>query len=367
MFNSKRSISVSDKALRRVAHSIVAMAGSEVAEAKIVGDHLVDANLTGHDSHGVGMLPTYMDHVRAGLLKPNTAAKLTHDETAIMVFDGGRGYGQRVASEAMAAAIRRCRDSGLTLLALRHAHHIGRVASYAEQAVAAGLVSILFVNVTDHPPWVAPFGAKQPRFNTNPLCIALPGTETTPALLLDMATSQVAWGKARVAFNEKKKLPQGSLIDADGRTSTDPRILFEEPLGALCPSGGYKGSGLALMIELMAGVLTGGGTIQPGNPRMNGIINNVFGFIVDPQRLVDERWLGREIDALVSYVKNATPADRHGSVLLAGEPERVCRAQRLEQGIPIDAASWREIVDAAERVGLRRGDLKRMMETESAP
>ncbi len=366
MFNSKRPMSVSDEALRRVAYSIVAMAGSESAEAKVVGDHLVDANLSGHDSHGVGMLPTYIDHVRAGLLKPNTAVKLINDQAAIMVFDGGRGYGQRVASEAMAAAIRRCRNTGLTLLALRHAQHIGRVGSYAEQAVSAGMVSILFVNVTDHPPSVAPFGAKEPRFNTNPLCIAMPGTETTPPLLLDMATSQVAWGKARVAFNEKKKLPSGSLIDANGRPSTDPQILFEEPLGALCPSGGYKGSGLALMIELLAGVLTGGGTIQPGNRRRNGIVNNVFGFVIDPQRLVDQRWLSHEFDTLVSYVKNATPADRHGSVLVAGEPERVTRAERLEHGVPIDATTWREIVGAAERVGLRSGDLKRMVDTETA-
>src|SRR6266446_7116799 len=208
--------------LRRLTSSILQCGGSDAPEADLVADHLVRANVAGHDSHGVGMIPAYVRHLEAGLVVPNTRAKLVKDDGAILMFDGARGYGRCVAGEAMAAAITRCRQTGVVAMTLANAHHIGRVGAYGELASAAGLVSLHFVNVTDHRATVAAHRGTDARFVTNPVCIALPATDRQPAILLDMATRQVAMGKIRVARNEGKPAPEGALIDAKGKPTRDP-------------------------------------------------------------------------------------------------------------------------------------------------
>lgn len=342
--------------LKAVLLAILRQSGSDQYESELVAEHLVRANLTGHDSHGSGMLPTYLKNLKAGLLIPGTPAKLVSDQGSILVFDGGRGYGQRVATEAMTAAIERCRQNGLTIMALRNAHHIGRIGSYGEQAAAAGLVSLHFVNVIDHPPVVAPFGSREARLATNPVCMAMPATATTPAVILDMATSKIALGKARVALNRGEQVAPDQLLDAQGEPSTDPGVMFREPRGAFLPFGEHKGYGLGFFCELLAGALTGGGTNQPETPRMGGIVNNMLTFLVDPLRLVDHRWLEAEIDSLVRYMKESRPVD--AEVMVAGDPERRKMAQRREAGIDVEDATWQELMVAAEMVGLDREALE---------
>lgn len=344
--------------LQNVVHAILLRCGSDDAEAQLVAGHLVRANLTGHDSHGAGMLPAYVRNVRAGMLHPGTAAALVRDDGAILVFDGQGGYGQRVAAEAMTVAIQRCRETGLVAMALRNAHHIGRVGTYGEQCIAAGLVSLHFVNVVDHDPVVAPFGGRDARYSTNPVCMAMPATASTPAILLDMATSKIPIGKARVAMNRGESVAAGQLLDAGGEPTADPRVIFQQPRGALLPFGEHKGFGLAFFCELLAGVLTGGGTIQPGNPRHGGIVNNMLTFVVDPSRLVDHAWMQAEIDAVVSYVKASPPSEPGGTVLVAGDPERQKLAERSATGIQIEEVTWEEIVQSGIEVGLSRSFLE---------
>jgi uncharacterized oxidoreductase len=324
-------------ALRAVIASIVRAGGSAGGEADLVAEHLVAANLAGHDSHGVGMIPTYVRHVKAGLVVPNTRAKTVKDDGPALMFDGGRGYGRAVAGEAMAAAITRCRQTGVVAMTLANAHHIGRVGAYGELASEAGLVSLHFVNVTDHRALVAPFRGTDARFVTNPVCIAFPATERQPALLLDMATSAIAMGKVRVARNEGHEVDAGILIDPAGRPTRDPNVMYAEPHGALLPFGGHKGYALAVVTELLAGALSGGPTIQPGNPRAGGV-----------------DWLRREIDGFVDYVKASPPADPAAPVLVPGDPERLARAERSRAGIEVDATTWEEILVAAEQVGVAR-------------
>ena len=343
---------IAHRSLRKFAAAIFERGGSEIAEARLVADHLVDANMAGHDSHGVGLVPTYVRHIKAGLVSPNTVVELVRDDGAILVFDGNRGFGRRVASGSIAAAIDRCRDTGVVVAGLRRAHHIGRIGAYGEQAIAAGFVSVHFVNVTDHGPSVAPFGGADARYMTNPVCVAVPGTETTPPVILDMATSKIAAGKVRVSFNKGEQLAPNMVIDAEGQPSTDPAVLYSAPRGALLPMGDHKGSGLALICEILAGALTGGGTIQDGNPREDGIINNMLSFIIDPERLVDADWLGAEIDALIDYVKQSPPAVEDKSVMVAGDPERAARIARDRDGIVIDDISWAGVVEAAGSIGL---------------
>src|SRR4029453_14065030 len=214
-----------------------------------------------------------------------------------------------------------------------------------EMASAAGLVSMHFVNVTDHRATVAPFRGTDARFVTNPVCIAVPGTDRHAPLLLDMATSQVAMGKIRVAKNEGKPAPEGALIDAKGRPTRDPNVMYSEPHGALVPFGGHKGYALAVMTELLATALTGGPSIQPGNQRMGGVINNMFRMLVGPGRLAGVDWLRREIDGFIDYVKASPPADPKLPVLVPGEPGRLAQPERARGGTGGDAPNESPLVD----------------------
>ena len=355
-------VAIEAAALHRLVSEIVRRGGSERAEADLVADHLVAANLAGHDSHGAGMIPTYVRHLLDGRVVPNSPVRLVKDDGAILMFDGQRGYGRRVAGEAMAAAIARCRHTGVVVMTLGHAHHIGRVGAYGELAVAAGLVSLHFVNVTDHRGLVAPFRGTDARFSTNPICIAMPGTPTQPPIVLDMATSEIAMGKVRVALNTGHQVPEGMLIDPDGRPTTDPGVMYQDRHGALRAFGRHKGYGLALLAELLAGGLSGAGTIQPANPRLGGIVNNMVTFLVDPARLAGEIWLRREIEGFVDYVKASPPADPEAPVLVPGDPERIARERRSREGIPVDAATWHDILAAAEKVGLSRDEARAIVE-----
>lgn len=350
--------------LLEITRRLLRYAGSHDREAEVVSDHLVGANLAGHDSHGVGLLPFYVRSIEQGWLEPNTRAKLLRDDGALLSFGGGYGYGQAVAREAMFAALERCRDTGLVLMTLRDAHHIGRVGTYGEQSIAAGFVSIHFVNVTDHDPLVAPYGGRFARYGTNPICVAMPGGAESPPILLDMATSTYPLGKTRVAMNRGETLPGGIVLDPNGDPSDDPSVMFQKPAGALLPLGGelggHKGYGLAFVIELLAGGLSGGGTIQPGTPRRGGIVNNMTTIVIDPARLVEQPWLEHELDALVRYSLE-TPANAHGPVKLPGEPERTSAEARRDH-VPIDPTTWSAILAAGERVGLTRSEVDAVLE-----
>lgn len=337
-------------ALDCAVRTICAAAGSEAPEAEAVAAQLVEANLRGHDSHGVGMLPQYIDAVLRGALQPNRHVRTVAERGSILTLDGQWGYGQVIGAEAMAAGIATARATGMALVALRNSHHLGRIGAWAEQCLAAGFVSLHFVNVTGSPPRVAPFGGSDARLGTNPVCVGIP-TGGEP-FVLDMATSRIAMGKVRVAKNKGEPAPDGCLIDSAGRPTRDPRVLFDAPVGALRPFGDHKGSGLGVVCELLAGALTGGTTIPPGRKRPQMIINNMLSIIVDPGAIGDAAAFRAEVEAVAAWVKASPPAPGTDAVLTAGEPERRIRAQRIRDGVPVDAETWRELLRAAESVGV---------------
>jgi uncharacterized oxidoreductase len=327
--------------------------GSEVAEAAIVSDHLVDANLAGHDSHGVGLLPMYVKDRLAGNVRPNLHPVRLREDGVIGVFDGELGYGHVAAREVTAWGIARAKDKGAAIASLRNAYHVARVGTYAEQACAAGLISILFVNVVAGGlQKVAPFAGADARLHTNPVCIGIPAGEALLPFVLDFATSQIAMGKVRVAYNEGRKLGPGALIDSSGASTGDPAVIFEEPFGAILPFGEHKGSGLALACELIGGALTGGPTNQSTAPRGGGLINSLLAIFIDPARFVELPYFHREIGAVLDHVKASPASNPDKPVMTAGEPERARRRQCLAEGVPIDAASWKEILAAAELSGV---------------
>ena len=340
--------------LRAVTARIMCAAGASEDDAACAADHMVDANLAGHDSHGIGMLPLYCRSIEAGTLRPRQRPEVVSDSGTIAVWDGRGGIGQVIARDAMRWAINAARKHGVAVHALRNAHHIGRVGTYGEMCAAVGLVSIHFVNGIGTAPIVAPFNGREARYTTNPICIAVPGTGKTPAIILDFATSRLAVGKMRVAYNMKKQVPEGVLLTHDGKHTTDPSVIFEEPRGMLMPFGEHKGSGLALVCDLLCGAIMGMGTLRnEGPPIRGGVYNGMLSFVLDPGRLSSRDFMDQEIDALIAWAKSSARLDPETPVLVAGEPERIARAKRLAEGIPVDETTWGEIRDAAGKLQVR--------------
>ena len=336
---------------------IAPLPGSREHEARDVADQLVRSNLCGHNSHGVGMLPDYARLVQAGLAVPNQTLQTVADHGAVLVLDAGRGFGQSMAAEAMRRGIARARETGAAIVALRNSSHVGRIGHWGEQCAAAGMASVHFVNVADHAPWTAPHGGSDARLNTNPFCAALPGDDG-PAVLLDMATSAIAFGKARVARNKGLPVPPDSILDADGNPTDDPTPIVDRHEGALMAFGLHKGSGLAVLCELLGGALTGGMTVQPGHPRRGAIINSMLSIIVDVAALGRPAAIMQEVEAVKDWVRASPPRPGFDEVLLPGEPERRAHAQRSAQGVPLDERSLSQIIDAGASLGLDRGELE---------
>jgi uncharacterized oxidoreductase len=335
------------EALRGAATRILRAAGSSAGEAAIVTDHLIEANLRGHDSHGVGMLPTYLKNLGNGTLKPNEPGKVVRDEGAFIVYDGLRGYGQVVAKTATQLGIDKAHKTGSAVVALRNAHHIGRIGSYGEQCAAAELISVHFVNVMGHKSLVAPHRGLDGRLSTDPVCIAIPESEPGRPVILDMATSKIAMGKVRVSRNKGETLAPDLIIDNRGEPSRDPHDMFTTPPGALLPMAEHKGYALAFICQLLAGAVTGSGTVKPDNQGRDTITNGMLAFIIDPARIGDSDWIRQEIRDYTAYATSSPVRNPAEPVLIPGDPERLRRAERLREGIPVDAGTCAEIVEAS--------------------
>ena len=336
--------------LRAAMRTLVKGCGSGDAEAAAVADNLVDANLAGHDSHGIGMLPRYVGAVREGGLKVNAHVRTVLDAGALLRLDGGSGFGQVVGAEAMALGIERAHTHGCAIVALGNAHHLGRIGAWAEMAVAAGFVSLHFVNVIARP-IVAPFGGAKAGFGTNPFTAGVP-LSGRPPMILDFATSTIAQGKTRVAFNKSEPVPEGCLIDDTGRATTDPRWTVQPPWGALLAFGQHKGSGLAVLCELLGGALAAGLVGQREDGSRQRVLNGMLTILIDPRALHGGSGWENAAENFVASLLQIAPREGHERVLLAGEPERRMREQRLANGLPVDATTWQQILDAAASVGL---------------
>lgn len=342
------------EALRSLVRDMVTKAGWSAQEAEETADHLVLANLSGHDSHGVGMIPLYFQSLVDGNLKPESKGEIRVDAAPFLIVDGNIAIGQPTARNAVDRAVEMARTGGVAIVNLLDSHHIGRIGHYAEVAAAAGLISFFWVNVAGRPPIVAPFAAKEARFGTNPHAIGVPVPGGDP-LILDFATSRMAHGKARVALNKGEQVPPGYIIDGEGRATTDPSHVFaspDRPLGALLPFGDHKGAGLSLIAELLSAGLMGAARIDQ-KPQKSWTINSLFGVLIDPARLEPDAGLRKSrIDSYLAFVRAAKPQDPANPVLAPGDKERKVRIERAAAGIPLDDETWSQIKAAAARYGI---------------
>jgi uncharacterized oxidoreductase len=344
--------------LRDLVQTIFERAGSDAAEASAVADHLIEANLMGHDSHGVIRVAPYIELLRSGKWSANRHVAIVKDAGAVVVVDGGQGLGQVIAKEAIDLGIERARAHGVAVIGVRNSAHMGRIGAWAEQAAAAGLVSLHFVNTTGFGIQVAPFGGSDRRLSVNPIALGAPRPGKEP-LIHDMSTGTIAAGKIRVARNKGELLPEGAIIDNRGRLTRDPEAFFTDPPGALTTAAGHKGYGLALFVEVLAGALTGGGSGHPDNPTADRPINNLLSVLIDPAALAGSQALAADLERLTAYVTASPPAAAGGQVLLPGEIERRTKAQRLTLGIPLDPNTLDQLRGAARAVGFSDAEIDR--------
>jgi uncharacterized oxidoreductase len=344
--------------LRDLVRKIFGRAGSDPAEAEAVADHLIEANLMGHDSHGVIRVAPYIELMRAGKWSANRHIEIVTDAGAVVVVDGGQGLGQVIAKEAIELGTLRARAHGVAVVGVRNSGHMGRIGAWAEQAAAAGLVSLHFVNTTGFGIQVAPFGGSDRRLSVNPIALGVPRPGQEP-LIHDMSTGTIAAGKIRVARNKGELLPEGAIIDGRGRPARDPAAFFADPPGALTTAAGHKGYGLALFVEVLAGALTGAGSGHPDNPTADRPINGLLSILIDPERMAGSGALAADLERLCAFVTASPPATKGGKVLLPGEIERDTRTKRLADGLPLDPNTLDQLRGAARAVGLSDVEIDR--------
>lgn len=337
-------------------------AGCSAEEGAAVAAGLVDANLNGHDSHGVVRVPRYLGWLREGEVDAGRAVSVVTESAAMAVLDGHYGFGATVGRQAVRFGIDKAHAGGVAVVALRHAGHLGRIGQWAEMALDDGLVSLHIVNVAGST-LVAPFGGVDRRLSTAPIAFGFP-VPGEPPVVLDFATSAVAEGKVLVASNGGKPLPEGSLITPEGELSADPATLYG-PLapggprdhrrgeGAIRAMGDHKGSGLALMCELLGGVLAGSGCSGPGPHRF---ANGMVSIYMSPGAFGSQAAIAAETRAFVDFIRETRPAVPGQPVLLPGEPERRARADRSANGIPMTGQTRDGLIEAGRSVGLSADD-----------
>ncbi|MBC8357230.1 MAG: malate/lactate/ureidoglycolate dehydrogenase [Planctomycetes bacterium] len=341
------------EALKAFISNIFVRAGCGDEEAAVIGDHLVEANLAGHDSHGVIRAPIYLQWMNEQKAVAGKSLEIVVDSGPLVVADAGLGFGQWTGRQAVAIGVERCRQNGVSVVALRNSAHLGRIGTWAELAAAEGLVSLHFVNTTGLGMFVVPSGGRDARLSVNPVCVGIP-IEGREPIILDMAAAATAEGKLKVAKNKGVPVPDNTIVDAEGNPTNDANDFYGppggRPVGAILPFGGHKGYGLGLVAEILAGAFTGGGCSEPGKTLLEQGMLSVY---LDPEKLASPGPLFEEIRRYVDFVKSSRPTTPGGEVILPGEIENRNRAER-RAGLEMDDATWGQIVEAAASVGVEQ-------------
>ncbi len=324
--------------------------GVPADEADLVARSLVDANLCGHDSHGVIRVVQYLKALGDRALRAGVELKVLRETPAVLACDGQWGLGQVQAHRLLDRLLPKARAVGLAAGTLMQCGHVGRLGEYGEAVTAQGLAFLATVNNHGYGRTVAPPGGKVGIIGTNPLCLAVP-SDPDP-VVLDIGTSVCAEGKVRVAFNKGEQLPPGWLLDAEGRPTTDPGVLYRQPRGSILPLGGpqaYKGFGLGLLLDMFAGGFSGAPSSRPEvEPRS---ANAVFFLALDPAQFAGIDHFRTEVSTLAACTR-ACPPVPGAAIQLPGDPERRERARRRAAGIPLDDGTWGQLAQVAERLGV---------------
>jgi LDH2 family malate/lactate/ureidoglycolate dehydrogenase len=338
---------VTASGLREWTVRVLSAAGVATEHAVLVAGSLVEASLRGVDSHGIHLLASYLEQIAAADVDIAATGEIVTESGACMLYDGRNGLGQVVADICSDHAIRLAREFGLGMVTARESNHFGAAGFWAVKMAAAGQIGMVFCNAS---PIVAPWQGREGRFGTNPICMAVPVGKRDP-WMLDMATTTVAANKIFKAHtNHEPSIPAGWAMDKDGVPTTDTEAAYA---GLLMPLGGYKGSGLAMMVEILCGVISGGAmSTELGGLRIRGRrfrASQTF-LAIDVARMQPD--FADRVDWLIDAVKNTAPAVGFDEVLVANEPELRMKRRRLQKGIPIPDGTWEALLKGAARVGV---------------
>ncbi|MFO0800130.1 MAG: Ldh family oxidoreductase [Gemmataceae bacterium] len=327
-------------------------AGVPTEDAAVVAHGLVDANLCGHDSHGVMRVPQYVEFLKKGTYRAGVPLTVVSETPAVVMADGNWGLGQVQAHRLLGKLIPKAQALGVAAGTLRNCGHTGRLGEYAETAAREKLAFFGAVNSHGAGRRVAPPGGKEGRISTNPICLGAP-TSADP-VVLDFGTSAVAEGKVRAQFQKKEPAPAGWLVDSTGQPTADPGVLYADPRGSILPFGGaqmYKGFGLGLLLDLLCGGLSGGPCSSPAFP-IAGQGNTAVFVVLDPAHFGGTEHFLTQTDGLTEYVRSCPRADGVAAITLPGDPERTAKSERSATGIAIPDGTWELIVKTATELGV---------------
>jgi uncharacterized oxidoreductase len=340
---------VTAERLTEIEIGLLIAAGASAEEADIIARYNVGANLVGHDSHGIILIPQYIDRIKAGHIVPGAPWEIQQETATTTVIDGNWGFGYVVNDRAMRYTIEKAKKQNVAVATVRRQSHIGRLASYPLLASAEGMIAMITADSGRSSKAVAPFGGAKARLGTNPICFAIPSNLDGP-LVFDMATSAAAAGKINVATARGEQVPAGWLIDAEGKPSTDPRVLRSG--GALLTLGGtegYKGTGLAAIVEILSGLLTGlGFGVDPAGRHNDGCFMAVFNVAA----FRDLATFKQEVTDFAHYLKDTPKAQGFTEVFYPGEVEYRKEQDRQKNGVPIEDATWKRLTDLAKGYGI---------------
>lgn len=335
---------ISAPALNQLACNLLTAVGTDPGAAQVVADSLTNANLAGHDSHGVLRLVGYLDGVRKGDVVPTATPSLSSVSGATAIVEGAYGWGQPAMWLATREAIERAREFGLGAAVVHHCYHIGRVAPYVEAIAGEGMIGLAMANAA---PAVAPYGGRGRVMGTNPIAWAVPRAESKYPISLDVATAGIAEGKLRVARARGGTVPTGNVVDRNGLASVTPSDFYDG--GALLAFGAHKGSGFSLLAQFIGRGLAGMDPSEYDGPRG---VNGPFVLAMDVARFTDPDHFRAEVEAQSEVVTGCPPAEGFASVLLPGEPELLTRANRERDGVPLADSTWQELVELAQHYGV---------------
>ena len=336
--------------MKQFAIDLLAAGGTTAEEAEVVGTSLIGANLRGYDSHGVMRIPFYLKMLEAGDAHSGADLSILSETPTSIVADANWGLGRVQCGRLLEGLTTKARQNGMAAGTLHNCSHIGRLGEYCEIAASEGLVSIMMANTHGAARRVAPPGGTAPRLGTNPLAMGVPHRDEP--LVLDFSTSVTAEGKVRVKSIAGETCPDGWLLDSEGRPTTDPNDLYTDPPGTILPMGGsqaYKGFGLALMVDIFAGALSGGLCARetPITPKGNCL----FLYLLDPAQMGGEDAYHEQVNGLVDFVRGCPTVEGVDEILLPGDPERQSLA-RHASGFHIDEENWQQLSDLAGELGV---------------
>ena len=336
-------MNISHEALTAFAVELMTAAGVSKSKAELVAISLVASNLRGVDSHGVQLLPFYLEQISLGNIDIQADGAIAAEHGGCLTYDARNGIGAWIAETCCGHANRLARGHGVSVVVARESNHFGAAAFWAQRMSMEGFIGIVMCNAS---PLVAPWQGKDTRLGTNPICMSVPGPKSW---LLDMATTTVALGKILNAqYHGLPTIPPGWAMDKEGAPTTDTQTALN---GLLMPLGGYKGSGLAMMAEILCAVLGGGAmSTELGGIRIKGQPMRVSQFFcaIDVSRFMPLDQFAARMRSLVEMIKSSSPAAGHDEILVAGDPEWRAEEHRRRNGIPLSEGVWQNLVQAAQ-------------------